>query len=321
MQERRGKPESMPQRGMMPGRGPGGPGSPIGFGKPKNFRQTASRLFSYLKDSKLLIVVVTISLIVSTAAMLAGSYALKPLINDYIIPGDFKGLLAALVVLGLILLTGVVASYLQSRLTVKIAQRTVNILRRDLFNRMQELEINYFDRHTHGELMSRYTNDIENVQMMLEQGLTQMISSVLSFGGSIIIMITLSPLLFLITAAVMTVMVILSIRIGGKSRYYFMNQQKLLGRLNGQIEESIGGLREIKVFNHEEETKKTFYDLNEQFRVSASKANFLTGIIMPLTMNLNNISYAAVAVAGGILTLNGMFDIGSLAAFLSIRGR
>ena len=317
MMERR-RETSSSESDREPGRGPGRPpdAGPIGFEKPKNLRHTALRLLKYLSHSKLLVVVVVISLILSSVSMLAASYSLKPLINTYILPGDFRGLLIALVVLGLFYIAGVIAAYLQTRFTVKIAQRTINIIRRELFNKMQDLDLYYFDRHTHGELMSRYTNDVENVQLMLEQGLTQMISSALTFVGSIVVMITLSPILFLITATIMVLMVIISVKIGGKSRLYFKNQQNLLGRLNGHIEESIGGLREIKVFNHEEAIKQTFYDLNDQFRSSASKANFLAGIIMPITMNLNNICYAAIAVAGGILTLMGSFDIGSLAAFL-----
>ncbi len=317
MSEQRGTPQPAANRGPFPGPGRGrGPGMVGSFERPKKFRNTASRLLRYLGKSKMLVAAITAALLIHSAAMLAGSYFLKPLINTYILPGDFNGLAVALVALGFIYLTGILAAYLQSRFTVKIAQRTVNTLRRDLFNKMQDLELGYFDRHTHGELMSRYTNDVENVQMMLEQSLTQWISSIIMFVGSIILMILLSPVLFLVTAVVIALMLFISMKLGSKSRTYFKNQQSLLGQLNGHIEESISGLREIKVFNHEAATSETFYNLNEKFRVSSSRANFLAGIVMPIMVNLNNICYAAIAVTGGVLTLMGSFDIGSLAAFL-----
>jgi len=296
---------------------PRGPGAgPRSFERPKDFQGTFSRLLKYLERSRLLVALVILLLLMSSGAMLAGSYFLKPLINAYIIPGDFRGLALALLALGCIYLAGVSASYLQSRLTIRLAQRTVNILRGELFDRMQALPLRFFDTHTHGELMSRYTNDVDNVQMMLEQSLTQLVSSALTFVGSVVMMLVLSPLLFLFTAAVIALMIFMSGKIGAKSRKYFQKQQALLGELNGNIEEAIGGLKEVKVFNHEEEMKKAFSGINEDFRAAATKANFYAGVIMPIMGNLNNIVYAGTAVFGGMLTIAGRFDIGSLAAFL-----
>jgi ATP-binding cassette, subfamily B, multidrug efflux pump len=151
---------------------------------------------------------------------------------------------------------------------------------------------------------------------MLEQSLTQLISSALTFAGSIAMMIVLSPLLFLFTAAVLALMIYMSRKIGGKSRDYFKKQQALLGQLNGNIEEAIGGLREVKVFNHEATMKAEFYSINEGFRDAATNANYYAGVIMPIMGNLNNIVYAGTAVLGGLLTVAGRFDVGSLAAFL-----
>ncbi len=315
MAERNAPPRSTTGHAPLPG--PRGPGAgPIGFGRPENLRHTATRVLSYLGHSKLLVGVVLLSLLLSTSSMLAGSYFLKPLINTYILPGDFRGLASALAVLAGVYAVGILAGYLQARFTVKVSQRTVNRIRRDLFEKMQDLELSYFDRHTHGELMSRFTNDIDYIQLMLEQSLTQLVSSVLVLIGSIVMMIILSPVLFIVTGVIIGLMAFLSTRIGGKSRSHFVQQQALLGQLNGHIEESIGGLREIKVFTHEEATAKTFRELNQRFRSSSSRASFLAGMIMPIMVNLNNMSYAAVAVFGGILTLLGSFDIGSLAAYL-----
>lgn len=316
MAQRTAPPRSATGQAPLPGphRGPGA--GPIGYGRPQNLRNTAARVLSYLGHSKLLVGVVLLSLLLSTASMLAGSYFLKPLINTYILPGDFSGLASALAILAGVYAVGIVAGYLQARFTVKVSQRTVNSIRRDLFEKMQDLELSYFDRHTHGELMSRFTNDIDYIQLMLEQSLTQLVSSVLVLIGSIVMMIILSPVLFIVTGVIIGLMAFLSTRIGGKSRSHFVQQQALLGQLNGHIEESIGGLREIKVFTHEEATAKTFRELNQRFRSSSSRASFLAGMIMPIMVNLNNMSYAAVAVFGGILTLLGSFDIGSLAAYL-----
>ena len=296
---------------------PRGPGAdPRSYERPKSFTASLSRLLKYLDKSKVLVALVLVLLFLSSASMLAGSYFLKPLINQYIIPGDFAGLAGALLGLGCIYLVGVAASYLQSRLTIRLAQRTTNIIRAELFDKMQALPLKFFDTNTHGELMSRYTNDVDNVQLMLEQSLTQLVSSVLTFGGSIVMMIILSPLLFAFTALVLVLMIFMSSRIGGKSRTYFQKQQALLGQLNGNIEEAIGGLKEVKVFNHEEAMKKDFDKINENFRGAATKANFYAGVIMPIMGNLNNIVYAGTAVFGGMLTIAGRFDIGSLAAFL-----
>ena len=300
----------------MRGPGSGGPGAIRGFERPKNFKAGFGRILSYLGKSKILVALIMFLLVVNSGAMLAGSYFLKPLINNYIVPGDFKGLALALGALALIYLVGVGASYVQSRLTIRLAQRTTNILRRELFDRMQGQGLKFFDTHTHGELMSRYTNDMDNVQLMLEQSLTQLISSALTFVGSIAMMIVLSPPLFVFTALVLALMIYLSKKIGGKSRDYFKKQQALLGKLNGEIEETIGGLKEVKVFNHEQAMQKEFYAVNEDFRVAATNANYYAGVIMPIMGNLNNIVYAGTAVIGGILTVVGRFDIGSLAAFL-----
>ena len=296
---------------------PRGPGAgPRSFERPKNLKGTLNRILSYLGKSKGLVFVILILIFLSSAAMLAGSYFLKPLINQYIIPGNFAGLALALAFLAGIYLVGIGAAYLQSRLTIRLGQRTTNIIRKELFDKMQSLPLKFFDTHTHGELMSRYTNDVDNVQLMLEQSLTQLVSSVLSFAGTVVMMVVLSPLLFLFTAAMLALMLFMSKKIGGASRKYFVKQQSLLGQLNGNIEETIGGLREVKVFTHEEAMKGKFGELNDSFREAATKANFYAGVIMPIMGNLNNIVYAGTAAFGGLLTIAGRFDLGSLAAFL-----
>lgn len=293
-----------------------GRGGAMGHSRPKNFRGTLMRIFSYLKSNKGLVALVLVALIINSAASIAGSFMLRPLINNYIIPGDMAGLAGGLMALALIYLIGVGAGYIQTRTTVNLAQRTINIIRREMFDKMQELPLQYYDTHTHGELMSRFSNDAENVQTMLEQSLTQLISSCVMFVGVIACMLYLSPILFVVTALVIACMFLVIKTMGKHSRTFFQKQQKVLGQLNGNIEENIGGLKEIKAFNHEQEAADEFSALNQEFREAARSANFFAGAMMPMMVNLNNISYAFSAVVGGILTAFGMFDVGSLASYL-----
>ena len=293
-----------------------GPGAQMRFEKPKNAGSTLRRLLGYLADKKYQLMLVVVLMLISTAASLAANYFLKPLINNYIIPGDFSGLARALVILASIYLVSVFASYGQSRMMLQIAQRMTNTMRRNLFAKLQTLPLKYFDTHTHGELMSRFTNDIDNVQMAFEQSLVQLFSSALTFVGSIVMMIVLSPTLFLVAAVLLALMFFFARFFTSRSGKYFKDQQKNLGNLNGFVEEMVDGLKVVKVFNYEEKANREFQKRNEDYREAATQANFYSSVIMPVVMNLNNISYAAVALVGGLLTVWGRFDIGSLASFL-----
>jgi ATP-binding cassette subfamily B multidrug efflux pump len=293
-----------------------GPGALRGYEKPKDAMRVILRLLGYLKTRRLTLLIVIFLILLSSGSMLAGNYFLKPLINDYILPGDFAGLGRALLLLAGIYLVGVAASYGQSRLMVHIAQRTSNTLRRDLFVKMQSLPLRYFDRYTHGELMSRYTNDIDTVQMAIEMSMVQLISSTINLVGAIIMMFLLSPILLLVTLSILALMSYVMRKIGGKSRIYFRAQQRDLGDLNGYIEEMAEGLKVIKVFSHEPSAIAEFKKRNEAYRQSATSANFYAAVVMPIVGNLSNISYAATALVGGMLSVWGRFDIGSLAAYL-----
>ena len=307
-------------RGRMGGRhGGGGPGGGIrGFGKPRDAKKTISGLLRYLKPQMGRIILALLLVFASTAAMLVSSYAIRPLINDYILPGNLAGLAHALVLLGAIMLAGSGASYVQSRIIIRVAQGTAHTLRRELFAAMQKLPVAYFDTHSHGELMSRYTNDIDNIQFALEQGLMQLLSGALILTGSVALMLFLSPLLFIAVALVLALMVFLSTFIGKRTRRYFQEQQKNLGAMNGYIEEMVEGLREVKIFNREAAAATEFAAFNSDYRRSATSAAIFSGIIMPIMNNLNNMAYALIAVFGGLLTVAGRFDIGSLGAFLQL---
>ena len=295
----------------------GAHGGPIrGFGKPKDVRRTLVKLFQYLKPHAWRIGLALLLLFCSTGASLATSYFLRPLINDYILPGDFLGLARALTLLAVIMIAGAAATYVQGRLMIRLAQGTAHHIRRDLFAAMQTLPLSYYDSVSHGELMSRYVNDVDNIQFALEQGFISLLQGALLLLGVVSLMIILSPLLFLAMGLMLALMLYLSMLIGKRTRRYFKDQQKNLGEMNGYIEEMIEGLHEVKIFHREQEAQKEFAAYNQNYRSSATLAAIYGGIIMPLIFNLNNVAYALTAVCGGLLTVAGRFDIGSLAAYL-----
>ncbi len=298
---------------LMPrGRGSGS----HGYRKPKNLKKTLGTLLKYVGKHKGLLVIVFLSLFVSTFARIAGSYFLKPLINDYIIPGDFKGLAKALVLLGSIYLLGALASYGYARIMVHISQKTVSQIRRDLFYKMQNLPLRYFDSNSNGDLMSRYTNDIDTISEALNNSFTGVISNIIMFVGIVIMMIVLNPILTLITGAMLLAIIYVARKLAQKSKYYFSEQQAKLGIVNGYIEEMIEGQKVIKVFNHEKKAMEEFSQRNESLRVASTNANTYAGLMMPVLGNLSYFNYAITSAIGGIMTIRGLFDIGSLVSFL-----
>nr|WP_325294292.1 ABC transporter ATP-binding protein [uncultured Oscillibacter sp.] len=293
--------------------GPGGPGG--GFRKPKNIRGTLGKLMRYLGRYKLHLVLVAALLVASSASTVGGSYLIRPLINDYILPGDFPGLARMLAVMAMVYVLGAVCTFGYSRIMVHISQTTVAKIRADLFGNMQDLPLKFFDTHTHGELMSRYTNDIETVSEALNNSFGSLVSCTLNFSGTIAMMLVLSPPLTLVTFATLAVMLLVVKTIGSRSRRYFADQQKALGEVNGYIEEMIEGQKVIKVFNHEREAQEGFQRRNEAYRDAATRAQVFAGMMMPAMGNLNYINYAVTCCVGGLLAIrNG--DLGGLAAFL-----
>ena len=200
---------------------------------------------------------------------------------------------------------------------VRLAQRGVNRLRSDLFDKLQNLPLSYFDKHPHGELMSRFTNDADNVQLALEQSVVSMCSSCLMFVGLVAMMLFINWKLFLVTALVLAVTMTVFNKLGGRSRRYYQKQQAALGDVNGDIQEIIEGLKVVKAFTHEEQAKAQFRKLNETYRDAAQKANFYSGVIMPISGNLMNISYALTAAFGGLLSVLQGFDLGGLVVYLN----
>lgn len=304
----------------MPGpHGKGMPGQ-----KPKDAKATFKRILSFVGRSKSLLFVVFFALIMATVCQMAASYWLKPILDDVaksIADNNFatvgvKQLIKNLVIVSSFYIGTSLFSFIQARIMVKIAYKTSNIIRKDLFDHLQTLPLKYFDSQTHGEIMSRFTNDVDNIQMMLEQSITQLVSSVFSFAGIIIMMIVLEWRLFLVALIFLVIMIINSANIAKHTKKYFKAQQKALGEMNGNIEETIEGMKVVKVFNHEEIAKKDFDKLNEGFRQVATKANYYSGIMGPCSTGINNASYASVTLAGAFLVLTRGLSIGSFFTFL-----
>ncbi len=301
----------------------GGPGGGRDYRRPKDAKGTLIRVLGYAGKNKGLFVLVLVTMLISTGCSLAASYYLKPLIDDYIVPlitqpeKDFSALARQLMILAGIYLASALATYLTSRTCMTLAQWATNALRRDLFSALQDMPITYFDQHPHGELMSRFSNDADNVQMCLEQGIVQFLSGIITFVGTVALMIRLSGKLFLITIVTIGLSFALVKGIGRYSRILFKKQQSSLGELNGYIEEMLDGLKVVKAFNYETRAKAGFNERNDEYRENAIYANFLGNIIFPTMNAIMNICYAVTAVLGGFMTLTGQFTIGSLGLYLT----
>ncbi|MBR3641085.1 MAG: ABC transporter ATP-binding protein [Oscillibacter sp.] len=297
-----------PGRGRMQGN----------FQKPKNLLPTLKKLFRYLAPYRAQLLLVVVLLLLSSACSVAGSYLLKPLIDDYIVPGDFAGLARMLGIMALVYVTGAACSYGYARIMVTVSQQSVAQLRTDLFSKMQTLPLKFFDGHTRGELMSRYTNDVETVSEALNNSFASLISCTLNFVGTIGMMLVLSVPLSLVTFAMLAVMLFVVRVIGARSRRYFAAQQKTLGAVNGYVEEMIEGQKVIKVFNHEKEAVAGFDERNVAYRDAAVSAHGNAASMMPAMGNLGHINYALTCCVGALLALRtGSFGLGDLAAFLN----
>lgn len=288
----------------------------IGYKKPKNTKRTLLRLISYMGRHKISMAVVGGLVIVSSLAGVFGTYLLKPIINNYIIPRDVPGLIKALAGLGALYAVGASATLGYNRLMVKTSQKMVKEIRKDLFEHTQTLPLAYFDAHTHGELMSHFTNDVDTIAEALNNSFTLLIQSFITTVGTMVMIVVLSFRLSLIVLACMALM-FLFIRFNGKrSRKYFMDQQKYLGEINGFIEEMVAGQKVEKVFNHEEKDFEEFCRRNERLRQASTNALAYSGLMVPVVVSISYFNYAVSACVGGLFALAGLMDIGSLASYL-----
>ena len=306
------------------GGGPGkhGRGRPVQ--KPKNTKGTIKRLFGYILKHKGLFFGMLIFAGISSITSVSASLFIRPIIDDYLTPmigQQFTSELAApliklMCIMGCVFLFGALASYGQSKCSVWLTQRTLNTLRKDLFDAIADLPISFFDSRPHGEIMSRFTNDVETLRMFISQGVTQFISSGIMILGSFFIMLFLSWQMTLIVCVMVVVMVFITKTLGKKSAFFFKKQQEELGAVNGYIEEIIEGQKVVKVFNHEEEVISHFDEINEKLRKSATSANSFANMLGPIMNNISHITYALTAAVGGLLAIKRAMTAGDIVAFL-----
>lgn len=301
----------------IPRQGPGGgPNRVFIRERPKQTKKTFFRIIHYLGGNPLLLILAISLVIAGSLANVAATWYLKPLING-LKPGvKLSGLAGSLMTMAAIYVSSALLAYLGNLLMVRLAQGTSNKIRKELFDHIMDLPIHFFDSRSHGEIMSRFTNDVDNVNIALEQSLSQTISSSITVVGVFVMMLFLSPLLTIFVIIMLILMIAIIRSVGSRSSRYFREQQKSLGKLNGIIEEMMEGQKVIKVFNHEEQAKADFRKENDTLRKAAVEAQTYAGILMPIIGNLSYAHYAVTVMVGALLAINGKMDVGTIAAFL-----
>ncbi len=298
-----------------------GPGRQKGlraFGKPKDTKKTVRRLFSYLEEDKGLLVVVFLCVIVTAVSSLAGSYMLRPVVNGLTSgEGSIAFLARSVVMMLAIFAAGILSQYLQARIMITVAQKALQRLRVDLFNKTQKLPIRYFDTNHHGDIMSRFTNDVDAVGEMLNQTLVQIISGVISIVGTFSLMLYTNIYLTVVTLVILPLMLRAGRSVAGRSRKYYKAQQEALGELNGYIEETVSGQKVVKVFCHEDKAMEEFERYNHSLKEKQIGAQFFGGIMGPVMGNISQVNYTLTAVVGAILCVVRGFDLGGLTIFVN----
>ncbi|MCP8969333.1 ABC transporter ATP-binding protein [Ectobacillus ponti] len=305
----------------------GGPGRPGGFGnhmrgpvaKPKNFQETLKRLWEYIGRERSTLTVIFLFTIIDGVLMLLAPYLIGKSVDAIAAPGGVKFGVLEIVILVLLAsyASDALLTFLQGWLMAGVAQRVVRSLREALFQKLQKLPVAFFDKRTHGELMSRLSNDIDNVNSTISQSAIQLMSGVIVILGSLTMMLVLSPLLTLASLLTVPLVFLLTRTIAKRTRMLFKEQQAQLGRLNGHIEETISGIHIVKAFNHEQKAIEEFQQVNGKLRDVGLKAQIWSGFLMPIMNVINNLGFAAVAIAGGILAVKGMITVGVIASFIS----
>ena len=287
-----------------------------GYARPKDSAKTMKRLLHYMGIYRWSVLLVAVLVCISSMANLLGTYMLKPVINTYILPGDIPGLVRTIMLMALMYGAGAFATLGYNQLMVITCQKIVGRIRKDLFEHTQKLPLSYFDAHTHGELMSRFTNDVDTLTEALNNSFTLLVQSFIVVSGTIIMLVVLNLRLSLIVIAFLLLMFLFIQYNGKRSRKYFIEQQKYLGSINGFVEEMVAGAKVEKIFNHEEKDFEEFCRRNEALRRSATKAMSYSGMMVPTIVSLSYFNYAVSACVGGMFVLSGLMDLGSLASYL-----
>ncbi|MCM1126459.1 MAG: ABC transporter ATP-binding protein/permease [Lachnospiraceae bacterium] len=302
----------------MPGPGKRNARNAMAGGKPQNVKKTVGRLFGYIAGQKLKLGIVFLCVIGGTIANLAGSYMLRPIINGLTAEDrSVTNLLMGVFTMACIYLVAILAQYLQQRIMIGVSQGAIQKLRNDLFGKLQKLPVRYYDTNNHGDVMSRFTNDVDAVGEMLNNTVVQLISGAINIVGTFALMIYTNVWLTLITIVMMPIMLRAVSFVGGRSRKYYRAQQAAIGTLNGYIEETVTGQKVVKVFCHEDSSREEFEYLNQDLRGKQIKAQFFGGIMGPVMGNLSQVSYSLTACIGGILCVLRGFDLGGLSVFVN----
>lgn len=288
---------------------------PIGK-RPENFWKTLRTLLHYMGNHRFLLLAVAVLVSLSALANLLGTYMLKPIVNDYIIPRDVNGLIHAVALTACIYGACVLSAYGYTQIMVVVAQKIVCEIREDLFHRMQSLPLRYFDTNPNGDTMSRFTNDVDTISDALNNSFAMMVQSFIQIVGTLTLIFILNWQLSLIVLLCYVLMFAYIRFSGQRSRHYFGQQQRCLGRLNGFVEEMIQGQKVVKVFNHEQANMAEFRARNGELQQAATSALAYAGTMVPMVVSLSYVNYAIVAIVGGIMAINGWTDVGSLASYL-----
>jgi ATP-binding cassette subfamily B multidrug efflux pump len=283
----------------------------------KNRRSTLARLWGYLRGQGWILIFVTILVAIGTGLDLMGPYLMGRAIDIFISQNDLPGLARLVLFMIGIYVASAGISYWQAYLMAAVAQHTVRDLRADLFERLQSLPLRYFDQQPHGELMSRLTNDIENVSNVLNESVTQLISSVLSIVGVAVVMFVINVHLAIVSLVILPIMAVISRWVAKHTRIGFRRQQEQIGAINGLIEETVTGQRVVKAYGQEPALIQKFDEINAKLRVASTRAQIFGGLMGPLTNFVNNVGFAIVAGAGGWMAVNGTASVGTIAAFVS----
>ncbi len=332
MSEAKNKTQGGPPMGG-PGRGPGHHGRGMMGGKPENTGETIRRLLTYLGKDKVWVIVAVCCAILTSAATLAGSYLLSPIIDgvaetwketrvpgadvERIVSEGTKALMLGVLLMLCVYMIGVATTYLQQRIMIGVSQRALKAIRKELFDHIQTLPVRYFDTNATGDIMSRFTNDVDVIGEMLNNTIIQLISGALSILGTGVIMLIMNVWLALLTILLVPLMIKSGGSIARRSSKYYRSQQSALGKLNGYIEETVTGQKVVKVFCHEEKAIQEFTDLNEDLKKKQIKAQFFGGIMGPVMSNISQVSYGITACVGGLFCIAGKLSVGNLSVFVN----
>lgn len=288
----------------------------VGYKRPKDTKKTVKHLLSYLGHYKWAFLLIAILVFISAGAGIMGTFLIKPVVNNFIVPGNMKGLIIAVCGMGVMYACGALSTLGYNRLMVHTSQKVVSEIRMDLFKHTQKLPLKYFDNNTHGEIMSHFTNDVDTVQEAMNNSFAMVIQSFLTLFGTITMMLVLSVRLTIIVVVFLILMFIFIKYNGKRSKKYYHRQQKELGNINGFVQEMMAGQKVEKVFNHEQKNFEKFCEMNESFRKESTNAIAYSGMLIPVIVSLSYFNYALSACVGGIFVIKGIMDLGSISAYL-----